>query len=86
MFDDDFFNQDQAKEETGKDTTKKNPPPRSRQEWTSRNGINQWPSNKELTEDSSPLGLLELDEPVISLKTLKEISEDLRHHSSETCT
>lgn len=83
MFEDDFF-QDQAKEETGRGATKKNPPPRNRQEWTSRNGMSQWPSDKELTGDSSnPLCLLEPGEPVDSLATLNEISEDLRRHSSK---
>ena len=83
-----MFGDENCKEETLTDkgaTTRL--PPRNRQEWSSRNGMNQWPSDKELMQDSSnPLGILNPDEPATSLGTLKEIDKDLRDHSSEKHT
>ena len=80
-----FEDEDQGKGNVN-GTTKKLPP-RNRQEWSSRNGMSQWPSDKELVQASNnPLDILEANEPITSLGTLNEINRDLRDHSSEKYT
>ena len=77
MFSDDFvMDVDDSSEAKKIPARPRSPPPRSYEEWMSREGITQWPLVRPRSaEDSIP--------PESVLGTLEDIQEDLKTHARE---